>query len=201
MVEEPEAHQAGDSSIDLLGGVGLDRLPIFEAVGVNHGVGEAVGGDRVRVEGELVSGESQLEGVHGSVEAPVALRYSFEVRLTDAWRGEEEVRKLQRLVRVVTYLERGKGLAKDEVNYLGVVDAVAIAEGEVSGFYPAPIQLPIDVAVELATGEEVVGYGVEWADGLPALGNTARGVDEEGYGAEVIPHRKVHGAHRTSATQ
>ena len=89
MIKEPEAHKAGDSTVYLLVGRCLDGLTVLEAVGVNYGVGEAVSGDGIWVEGDLVTGESKLKGVYGSVEAPICLRNRFEVRLPYPGGSEE----------------------------------------------------------------------------------------------------------------
>lgn len=89
MIKEPEAHKTGDSTVYLLVGRCLDGLTVLETVGVDYSVGEAVSGDGIRGEGDLVTGESKFKGVYSSVEAPICLRNRFEVRLPHPGGSEE----------------------------------------------------------------------------------------------------------------
>ena len=105
MIEEPEAHETGDSAVNLLSGRSLNRLTVLQTVFVNDSVRKAVGSNGVRFKCDLVPGESRLECVNRGVETPVSLRNGFQISLPHSWGSKQEVSKLQRLIGVVAYLE------------------------------------------------------------------------------------------------
>ena len=92
-------------------------------------------------------------------------------------------------------MDRIRSLGWRKADCLSIVDGFTFAEEEVSCVYPSAIKLPIDMAIELPPGEEVVCHSVEGADGRPPLRDTTRSIDEEGDGGEVVSYGEVYCTH------